>query len=605
MESISEIITKELRKLLKLVLLVVLFILGLYTTLTVRSIKYQASQLAIQHLTSVASNLTILQNYHDVDKEVRRFVEAWEKTQDFDLRVLVYLNGTLISQAGEMRPFKWLASNDVQNINLPSGDTLQVDMGIDLRQFLLIAVLQLFVYWGFAILLFRTFQKRMAQSVTKITNPLTDTIAWLKNISEKLPGSLHNFEQKEIPPILEIQDLWSTVNQLLSQIKNLETDLADIHFDKGRIKMAEQLAHNIKGAISTLQIRISTNSSLSEKQRVDLLKSVDDIRQTSTRLLSTRNTAHGNRATSDIGPVLLGPLIAEVLEQKRFQYKLRHIEFLDHDPTKNIDVYAEAIDLKNILSNLIDNAVDAKATRISINADTTDKAVEIKISDNGSGIPPEVMSKIGQEGFSFGKKQGNGLGVSHALETLKSWGGLLEIDSTINKGTAVILSLKGHVQTNDEGFDLALVPDSELIIVDDEAVIHDAWDIVLEPILASNPEIKVAHIYSPKKFDEWIVKNGAGSFGKRLYLFDYNFKGEKRHGINLIDDYGLALESILITGDAQEPTVIGETRSRGIKLVSKELMSKLKIFVKPRQTLIHEVSESMALAVGTIGGKNG
>jgi signal transduction histidine kinase len=60
--------------------------------------------------------------------------------------------------------------------------------------------------------------------------------------------------------------------------------------------------------------------------------------------------------------------------------------------------------------------------------------------DNGKGIPADVLSRSGEEGFSFGKSNGNGLGVHFAKRKMLEWGGDLQISSHAGRGTMVSLS---------------------------------------------------------------------------------------------------------------------------------------------------------------------
>ena len=77
-------------------------------------------------------------------------------------------------------------------------------------------------------------------------------------------------------------------------------------------------------------------------------------------------------------------------------------------------------------------------------ANVTDRAhrpARIIVSDNGKGIAGENLSKAGQRGFSFGKANGNGLGLSHARSFVEAAGGKLTIQSRVGLGTMVTLSL--------------------------------------------------------------------------------------------------------------------------------------------------------------------
>ena len=68
--------------------------------------------------------------------------------------------------------------------------------------------------------------------------------------------------------------------------------------------------------------------------------------------------------------------------------------------------------------------------------------IQIQVSDNGKGIPPEILPKLMQRGSTHGKRGGSGLGLYHAKTTLQSWDGDLKIES--KSGTTVSLILPNH-----------------------------------------------------------------------------------------------------------------------------------------------------------------
>ena len=72
---------------------------------------------------------------------------------------------------------------------------------------------------------------------------------------------------------------------------------------------------------------------------------------------------------------------------------------------------------------------------------------QLVVIDNGIGIPSHVLSRIGDEGFSFGKENGNGLGVSFAKRKMIEWGGTLQISSNVGVGTMVTLTFAVQIQS--------------------------------------------------------------------------------------------------------------------------------------------------------------
>src|SRR5690606_18206889 len=75
---------------------------------------------------------------------------------------------------------------------------------------------------------------------------------------------------------------------------------------------------------------------------------------------------------------------------------------------------------------------------ISVSMSLKNRTMEIRISDNGGGIAPSILNNIGFLGTTD-KADGSGLGLFHARTCLESWGGSLQVTSSLGKGTEVYL----------------------------------------------------------------------------------------------------------------------------------------------------------------------
>ncbi|MBF0106540.1 MAG: ATP-binding protein [Deltaproteobacteria bacterium] len=89
----------------------------------------------------------------------------------------------------------------------------------------------------------------------------------------------------------------------------------------------------------------------------------------------------------------------------------------------------------------VNNAVEALEGRghVFIKLDGDQNHAILTIADNGKGIDPKVLPNLMKEGASFGKPDGNGLGLYHAKKTMDSMGGTIEIGSVKGRGTVVKL----------------------------------------------------------------------------------------------------------------------------------------------------------------------
>ena len=104
-------------------------------------------------------------------------------------------------------------------------------------------------------------------------------------------------------------------------------------------------------------------------------------------------------------------------------------------------------DLDIILTNLIDNSVKytEQEGTISINSTITDKEVKLEISDTGIGITTEDLNKIFNEFYrsknaKAAELRGTGLGMSIVKNLIKQYGGSIDVQSQIEKGTTVTIS---------------------------------------------------------------------------------------------------------------------------------------------------------------------
>ncbi|QTA91872.1 Two component system response receiver/histidine kinase [Desulfonema magnum] len=104
------------------------------------------------------------------------------------------------------------------------------------------------------------------------------------------------------------------------------------------------------------------------------------------------------------------------------------------------------------LGNLIKNAADAmyksNIKLLSITTLAEDKAILIKISDTGHGIPEERKEKIFNPFFttkpltaSDDRPTGTGLGLASSKEMIESYGGKILVESQVGKGTTFTVRL--------------------------------------------------------------------------------------------------------------------------------------------------------------------
>jgi signal transduction histidine kinase len=124
----------------------------------------------------------------------------------------------------------------------------------------------------------------------------------------------------------------------------------------------------------------------------------------------------------------------------------------DFDETiGNINIVPQ--DIGRVILNLINNAfyvVDEKKRSgienyeptVSVSTKKVKDKVEIKVSDNGNGIPQKVLDKIFQPFFTTKPTgQGTGLGLSLSYDIVKAHGGELKVETKENEGSVFTIQL--------------------------------------------------------------------------------------------------------------------------------------------------------------------
>jgi CheY-like chemotaxis protein/two-component sensor histidine kinase len=107
-------------------------------------------------------------------------------------------------------------------------------------------------------------------------------------------------------------------------------------------------------------------------------------------------------------------------------------------------VFVVPAEIRELLLNLLFNAVDAMPSggRITISTATTgDGFAHIAVSDQGTGMTPDVLAQVFKPFFTTKGERGCGLGLSVCRNIAQRHGGTLEVDSKPGEGTTFTLKL--------------------------------------------------------------------------------------------------------------------------------------------------------------------
>ncbi len=111
------------------------------------------------------------------------------------------------------------------------------------------------------------------------------------------------------------------------------------------------------------------------------------------------------------------------------------------------EMMVDKAQIEDALSNLVINSIQAFTGKgeIILRTQGYDSKIMIEVTDNGPGIPKEILEKIYQPFFtSKGYGKGTGLGLSIVKRIIKEHRGEIKVKSQVGKGTTFVIMLPLH-----------------------------------------------------------------------------------------------------------------------------------------------------------------
>ncbi len=285
----------------------------------------------------------------------------------------------------------------------------------------------------------------LEEKVAHRTSQLNKTIEELKTTQSQLIQSEKMASLGELTAGIahEIQNPLNFVNNFSDMNIELIGEMEE-ELEQGNLEEVKSLAKDIKG---------------NEQKIMHHGKRADSI--VKGMLMHSRSNT-GQRELTD-----LNALADEYLRLSYHGIRAKDKSFnanftTDFDPTlPKVKVITQ--DLGRVFLNLINNAFYAVSSKkqqlelsdpdlaksfkpqVTVSSRLLENQAEIRISDNGSGIPESIRSKIFQPFFTTKPTgQGTGLGLSLSYDIVKAHGGEIQVESQEGKGTTFIVSIPLH-----------------------------------------------------------------------------------------------------------------------------------------------------------------
>ena len=251
----------------------------------------------------------------------------------------------------------------------------------------------------------------------------------------------------------EIKVLKRTLSSFANQLITAQEEQVVYEKAKASRNLAKQVAHDLRSPISFLEFSVEENDVDGIKKAVDRLKKVSND-------LLDKNKDPLRKTES----VNLTEVCSSLVNEKSFSGKVLRFDSVGRD----LYVKSQGDKLLRVLSNLLNNAFEAidDDGEVKMILEEFDSYARISIKDNGKGIPKDVIDNIGQQGYSYGKELGNGLGIHYAKSCVQNWSGAFRIESECGVGTTVVVE---HQKDENQ----ERIP---IVHLDDDILIRKMWE---------------------------------------------------------------------------------------------------------------------------------
>lgn len=262
----------------------------------------------------------------------------------------------------------------------------------------------------------------------------------------------HRFETEELALSLKISPLNSLDNRIMGLIIVIEDITEKVILEKYLIlseklvakgEMAASIGHELNNYLTIILNNaelLPLNLKKSDLEKVhqntrSILESVETMKRFTDGLMDF------SKLETKLVEYDIKNLIEDVLFSVKPQKQFSNIKFATNFDTETPHLLIDVGQIQQVLLNLLNNAADAISKQerkdgvitISTKYRPEPGVVQIKVKDNGSGIPVEFLDRIFEPRFTT-KKDGHGFGLVTCEKIVKNHGGSISVDSTSGKG---------------------------------------------------------------------------------------------------------------------------------------------------------------------------
>lgn len=269
----------------------------------------------------------------------------------------------------------------------------------------------------------------------------------LKIVSDKIRATNFSHENQKIElqeGSKEINVLIDSYNNMVDQLEESKSMLAQSEREQAWREMAKQVAHEIKNPLTPMRLTVQSFQRRFDENDPSIKQKLDDFSNTLIQQIDTMSsvaTAFSNFASmpaqqnETLNVIEIVQLALEIFNEKYVHFK--------SNEEKIIAVF-DRTQLIRVITNLVKNAIQSipseqenKSVEVSVLSENN--FVKIEVKDNGHGVSEENKKRIFEPKFTT-KSSGMGLGLAIIKNIIENYNGTITFESEAGRGTTFIVS---------------------------------------------------------------------------------------------------------------------------------------------------------------------
>jgi signal transduction histidine kinase len=253
----------------------------------------------------------------------------------------------------------------------------------------------------------------------------------------------------------EVAEVTGAFNRMRASLRKTQQELLEAERLATIGRMASSISHDLRHSLAAIvaNAEFLLESRLSAEQREELYQEVrigvNQMTELIDSLLEFSRTRESMRLTFGNVKESVDRVVQIIRSHPRF-----HPVWISVRQEGNCRGWFDAKKLERALYNLLLNACEATSGdegRINVELTEIPDGVQVRVADNGRGIPESVRDKLFEPFVSSGKENGTGLGLTVVQKIVQDHGGDVVVEQTSVEGTVFRLTLPLGSKSNGDG----------------------------------------------------------------------------------------------------------------------------------------------------------